>query len=253
MTKYRYILILAGLAVFVMSLPAVSQAQDHDRSGVIEEWSLWDYFWSRITLENNVADSPYVSDCSDPRSIGPTASEDSHLLAVSFQHSRRFALESISYELLTEQRTGPSIDCSAAVPHQVHIWVGDAEFPVASPVWIESHTVHLPGAIEPGIEEVTVELDDWLYLDESEVLFVAVEMNIENQEALCLLHCASMDITANTNFWSNDDSAPYPWNALEDFGMGFGDIRVFSHGMEWKPLNPIDPPEVDPIPVPFNF
>lgn len=184
------------------------------------------YFYN-ATLQNNLAASPYTTDCAEPFYLQPAPGEYGHYAAVRFTPPHYpFMLQYVTYELGDES----AVKCNASLAHEVLIWVGNDQFPDAEPELLEVLNVPAKSRPKEQLSTITVPLPDYLRVEQGEHLFVAVRMAGTTSGSLCLLQCSSMAITPEANFWSNATAEPFSWQDLEDFGPGFADVRIKAHG-----------------------
>jgi hypothetical protein len=164
--------------------------------------------------------------------VAPAAAEAGHWAAGRFSPGGGgMWVHELEYHLQNE----PTFEDCSALDHRVQVFVGPAdEAPPGSPTVL--HEFDLAGAsLVAGSNTVVVELPAPLFVASDESVFLSVEMVREaDGDRLCQFVCGEgQPFVGDTSFWSNSALTPYPWQDLNDFGIG--ELMVVARGIYAAP------------------
>ena len=131
-----------------------------------------------------------------------------------------FMITHIEYALASSEMT-PS--CTAALAHEVHLYVIDANEPI--PTSPSSEAI-LTEVIQVASDEskpfgrgVNLTLAQPITLEDNQSLVVSVQMKLEGEAHLCIGYCIDQRAPVGSQFWSSAASEPYSWTDLSTFNL----------------------------------
>lgn len=142
---------------------------------------------------------------------GPALGEDGHLAATRLVPSTYPAtVGKVRYQIVVSSVCQP-------YAHRVDVFKASTIVPPANPTIIESFNV--PSNAQGPDFKVELTLTTPITLTAGEYLFVAVEQRRSGLNYTCIATCGGSNQHPDRNYWSNANSAPYPWATMASFNI----------------------------------
>jgi len=150
--------------------------------------------------------------------VAPDKGEERHWAAARLTPSKApFEVTAIRYRLVHGSLPMEMINCKADLAHAIEVYVVAATAPPASPM--AAARIDVPAGGTPMGKERMVEhkLAQPVMLGAGQHLFVALQYAGTSPDVLCVTSCGPG--TADRNYWSNAEKAPFKWATLASLGL----------------------------------